>query len=49
MSPSRNVTLHQEGMEIIANLIEKYQKLFLLLIQKAIERATIARGINGHL
>jgi hypothetical protein len=49
MSPPWNLTIHREGMEIIANLIEKCdeesrQKRLLLLINKATERAAMYMG-----
>jgi hypothetical protein len=49
MSPPRNVAIHLEGMEIIANIIEKYdkesrQKQLLLPINKATERAAMYTG-----
>jgi hypothetical protein len=49
MSPPRNVTIHREGMEITANVIEKCdeesrQKRLLLPTNKATERTAMYTG-----
>jgi hypothetical protein len=49
MLPTWNVTNHREGMEIIVNVTEKCdeelrQKLLLLLINKATQRAAMYTG-----
>jgi hypothetical protein len=54
MSAPWNVTVHREGMGIIANVNEKYveescQKLLLLLINKATQRAEYTWGNLHHL
>jgi hypothetical protein len=54
MSPTRNVTIHREGMERIANVIancdaESRQKPLLLPINKATERAAMYTGKSRSL
>jgi hypothetical protein len=47
MSPTRNVSIHWEGMEIVAYVIQKcesHQKPLLFLINKATERAGMYTG-----
>jgi 4-hydroxy-L-threonine phosphate dehydrogenase PdxA len=53
MSPPRNVTIHREGIEIIANAIEKCdeesrQKRLFLPINKATERAAMY-NVHGEI